>query len=336
MNSFIMNRRWMPADLKVRTTRSLTLAALAITTMPGALFAQAPPAYTMVGRIPGPANLIEIDGSRGYLVGGKTLTVLDLSNPAAPQKLGSYSFPEKIWGIRVVGQTVYCAADFYGLGIVDVSNPKSPSLRGSIKLPGQAKNVALVGTTALVADHMSGLDIIDVSNAAKPIKKESFFLEGYARDVASIGSMAYAIDAPAGLYTFDLSKQGPVEPVASEQSARAPASIELSKGLAVLVGGGMLQVYDLSKPTAPVKGPTLKTPSGQPVRATLLGSRVFVADRRDGLQVVDLSTPSAPSFLPGFKSPQPARDVAATDQYVYLVVGAAGEDEGEVLVLKRS
>ena len=235
----------------------------------------------------------------------------------------------------MVGSTVFCAADFYGLGIVDVSDPKSPKLRGFVKLPGQAKNVAVIGTTALVADHMSGIDIVDITDASKPTKKDSYFLEGYARDVASTGTMAYAIDAPAGIYTFDLSKAGPVEPIASEQSARAPASIELSKGLAVLVGGGMLQIYDLSKPSAPVKAATLRTPSGRPVRATLHGSRAYVADARDGLQVVDLSKPATPTIIGSFKTAEPARDVAATDSLVLVVVGAAGEDEGEVLILKQ-
>lgn len=324
---------------KMRRVNTWLLGAAVAVSASVPLFSQAP-TFTTVGRIDGPANLIEVEGNRAFIAGGKTLTLVDVSNPAAPVRLGSYSFPEKIWGMRIVGSTVYVAADFYGLGILDVSNPASPVLRGSLKLPGQAKNVALVGTTLLVADHMSGLDIIDVSDINKPVNRGSYFLEGYARDVVSTGNMAYAIDAPAGLYTFDLSKQGPVEPITSEQSARAPASIELSRGakgsnLAVLVGGGMVQVYDLSKPAAPAKAGTLKTPSGRPSRATIHGSRAYVADSREGLQVVDLSTPSAPVLLGGFKTPEPARDVAVTDTHVFIVVGAAGEDEGEVLILRQ-
>jgi hypothetical protein len=188
---------------------------------------------------------------------------------------------------------------------------------------------------------MSGVDIVDISNAAKPVNRGAFFLDGYARDVVSAGSLAYAVDSPAGIYTFDLSKQGPLEPIASEQSARAPGSIELSFGstgtpnLAVLVGGGLLQIYDLSKPAAPAKVSTFKTPSGRPIRAALRGSTAYVADFREGVQIVDLSTPSAPRLVGGFKTPQPARDVAATETHVFVAVGA-GEEEGEVLVLKQT
>jgi hypothetical protein len=314
-------------------------AAMMVAAAASGLLAQGQ-TFTEVGKIHGPANLIEIDGGRAYIVGGKTLRLVDVSNPAAPKPLGSYSFPEKIWGIRIVGSTIYVAADFFGLGILDVSNPSAPVLRGSLKTPGQAKNVAIVGTTALVADHMSGLDIIDITDIAKPVNRGDFFLEGYARDVVSSGSMAYAIDAPAGLYIFDLSKPGPLEAIGSQQSARAPASIELSKGpagqgatLAVLVGGGLLQVYDVTKPAAPVRAATWKTPSGRPSRATLHGTRAYVADFREGLQVVDLSTPAAPALAGSFKTTEPARDVAVTDTHVFLVVGA-GEEEGEILILR--
>jgi hypothetical protein len=300
------------------------------------------PTFTAVGKIEGPANLVEVDGSRAYVAGGKTLTLVDVSNPATPKRLGAYTFPEKIWGFRIVGSLVYVAADFYGLGILDVSNPAAPVLRGSLKLAGQAKDVALVGTTALVADHMSGVDIVDVKDTAKPVKSGSFFLEGYARDVVSAGSIVYAIDAPAGIYVFDLSKPGPIEPIASQQSARAPASIELSKGsgpapnLAVLVGGGMLQLYDITNATAPVQTATFRTPSGRPSRATMHGTRAYVADSREGLQIVELSKPSAPVLVGGFKTAEPARDVAVNDSFVFVVIGAAGEDEGEVLILKQT
>src|SRR5439155_1504812 len=83
----------------------------------------------------------------------------------------------------------------------------------------------------------------------------------------------YAVDAPAGLYVLDLAKAGPLEPVGVAQSASAPSFIELSAPsgasapkLACLVGAGLLQLYDVSNPTAPVKISTFKTP-GRPVRA---------------------------------------------------------------------
>jgi hypothetical protein len=302
---------------------------------------------SLVGKIPGPADLIEIHGSRAYVIGGTTLTLVDISNPVAPSRMGSYSFPEKIWGIHVADPLVYVAADFFGLGILDVSNPAAPRLRGSLKTPGQAKNVAVFGAKAAVADHMSGVDFIDTSNADKPVLLGSFYVEGYARDVAAAGPMAYAVDAPTGLYVFDLAQPGAPDPVSAQQSATAPGSLVVSQGpigqsarLAVLVGGGSLQVYDLAKPAAPVRVGTFRTPSGRPIRAALRGSHAFVADLREGLQVVDLSTPKSPRLVATYPTPTPARDVAVTDSLVFVVVGAAAETprefkDQEVLILKH-
>ena len=128
-------------------------------------------------------------GHSAYAALGRTLTVFDIANPAAPRRVGAHTFPDKIWGVTEAGGLVYAAVDKYGLAVLDGSGPDGLALRGSFKTPGQAKSVALVGTTALVADHMSGVDFIDVSNPAKPASLGSFFLDGYARAVAAAGSM---------------------------------------------------------------------------------------------------------------------------------------------------
>ncbi len=303
-----------------------------------------PSGFSLVSTIRARADLVELGEGRAYVVDGKTLTIFDLSNAATPVRQGAYTFPEKVWGIRVVGSRVFVAADFFGLGILDVSRPSAPTLVGSLKTPGQAKNVAVVGSTALVADHMTGVDVIDVSVVSAPAKRGSFFLEGYARDVMAAGSFAYAIDAPAGLYVFDLSstdKLDSLEPVGSDQSATAPGSIELvtkptdgAASMAVLVGGGALQVYDVSNPKSPVKVTAFRTPSGRPARAALKASTAYVADGREGLQVVDLSTPSAPRLIGSYPTAQPARDVAVAGALIALSVGPP-EAGGEVLILRE-
>jgi len=304
------------------------------------------PAFTQVASIPGPADLVEIHGSRAYVVGHGTLRIIDISNPQAPKTLGTHTFPEKIWGLQIAEPLIYVAADFFGLGILDVSDPAAPKLRGSLKTPGQAKSVVVAGNKAAVADHMSGVDFIDTSNADKPTLLGSFYLEGYAREVAVSGSIAYAVDAPFGVYAFDMTKPGALEPISSQQTATSPGSIVVSPEtpggapkLAVLVGGGSIQIYDLSKPTEPVRVTAIKTPSGRPARAALHGSRAFVADWRDGLQVIDLSNPKAPRIVASHNTSAPARDVAVTDSHVFLVVGAPSETprefkDQEVLILK--
>jgi len=338
-----------------RRTSAFDLSALACAA--GLLTAAAPSAqsattvhFEQVGVIPEPADKVALSGQHAYLVTGRTLTIFDIANPGTPRRAGAYTFPDKIWGIEVVGSLVYAAVDKSGLGILDTSDVSAPKLRGSLKTPGQSKSVALSGSIAMVADHMSGVDFIDVADPAKPVSLGEFFLDGYARAVSARGPIAAAVDTPTGLYLFDFSKPGKLEPVAVLQSADRPGDVKLSdpvhaQGLrvAVLIGGGTLQIFDIASPAAPVKGVTFRTPGARAQDAALVGRLAYVADGSAGLQVVDLETPSRPRIVGDFKTAKPARAVAAAEALVLVAVGTLEEgpagspvaDEGQVLILRH-
>lgn len=306
--------------------------------------------FAPAGSIPGPIDQIEVHGHRGYLSAHEVFTVVDLSNPAAPSRVGTYKFPEKIWAVRIIDRLAYVAVDFFGLGILDLTDVTKPALRGSLKMPGQAKGIALVGKIALLTDHMAGVDVVDISNAASPALLGSVFLDGYARDVASAGSFAYAVDSPTGLYVFDLSrpidpsKEEPLEAVSRQQSVVDSRTIEVAPAprkdgvhIAVMTGGPALQVYDVSSPRSPKKLATLSMPGGTR-RATLVDDLVYVACGTEGLQVVDLATPSKPRIIATYKTPIPARDVAVDGSLVFVSMGKLAiryQGDGEVLILRQ-
>jgi hypothetical protein len=318
--------------------------------------------FAPVGSISGPIDLVRAAGDFAYVTVGETLTVYDLSNPAAPVRRGMYSFPEKVWGFKVVGSLVYVAAGHSGFWIVDVSNPDTPMLKGSVKTPGQAKNVAVSGQRAVVADHMAGVDVVDVSDLTAPVSIGSVYTDGYARDVAIVGSQAYAVDHPAGFYVLDMMAADPLEPVGSLQSASAPRFVEIldsDPNIAVLVGGipydplrvlrqeaapddpsGTLQLYDVSDPASPVAIGTYPTP-GDAQRAELKGSLAYIADGPAGLSVVDLSTPSQPEVVGTYQTRRSARDVAVADTAILILDGTIrrgshSQDDGDVIILRQN
>ena len=310
---------------------------------PARLVAQTP-GFALVATIPGAADLVEVSDGRAYITSVRTLTVFDVTDAADPKRGGSYEFPEKIWGFQVVDTLVYAAVDFFGLAVLDASDIAAPSLRASVATPGQAKGVAVFETTALVADHVEGVNLVDLSNPTEPVILGGFYLDGYARDVTASGRLAYAVDAPTGVYVFDLSASDPLEPIGTVQSATAPSSVEVppvSSGettdLVCMVGGGLLQVYDVSSPEAPGKTAELRTPGGRPRRVTLRGHLAYVADGPAGVQVVDLSTPSEPTIVSSYATPRPARDVAVTASHLFVAVGEEeGDEDGAVLILQLS
>jgi len=177
-----------------------------------------------------------------------------------------------------------------------------------------------------VVDHMEGLVEVDITNPAKMLSPGSFFLDGYARDVVTSGSLAFAVDSPTGLYVFDLARPGPLEPIATMQNGTALRTVDVTTGegprLAVLVGGGALQVYDVSDPVKPIKLPLYKTP-GTAQRVALNGRLAYVADGAGGLTVVDLSKPDQPTMVGSHKTATSARDVAVADSLVLVAVANA-------------
>ena len=317
--------------------------------------------FSATGSIPGPADRIRASATLLYVATDKTLAIYDVSNPSAPQRAGSYTFPEQIWGFRIDSARVYAAVGHTGLAILDVSKPSTPALVTIVKTPGQAKNVAVSGARALVANHMSGVDIVDISSPSRPTVLGSAYVEGYARDVASVGNVAVAVDNPFGLYVFDLSDPKALEPAAALQSAATPVQVEMLEAgarkarVAVLAGAepydpqrgsrppgggprpGSLQVFDVSDPARPVLAATQPT-SGSGRRLAVKGSLVYVADGPDGLRVLDLADPSQPALAGTHKTTTPARDVAVSDTLVFLLVGGrdgSRQDDGEVLILRE-
>jgi hypothetical protein len=62
---------------------------------------------------------------------GGAVTFVDVSNPAQPAVVGSYSLSAAILGVEAVGSLIYLSQDYYGNGglqIVDVSTPTQPHL----------------------------------------------------------------------------------------------------------------------------------------------------------------------------------------------------------------
>ena len=295
-----------------------------------------------VGVIPGPVELVRIQGDRAYVSGGHTFTIWDISDPANPVGRGSHTFPQEIWGFRLTEDRAYVGANFFGLGILDISDPDAPVLLGQHKTLGQTKIGDIASGKVGIIDHMEGFVLIDVADETAPAGIGSFFLDGYARDVVTAGNIAYATDSPSGLYVFDLSRPGMPEPIGVIHAPAAPRDIEVSVGmdsrptLIVGAGGGDLQIYDVSDPAAPGKLSSFETP-GRATRVSLDGEHVFVADTEAGVQVVDLSDPANPVSAGSFETPRPARDVSAAGSLVLAVVGDS-EREGHdrwVMVLQR-
>ena len=310
-----------------------------------------------VGFIPGPAATVHLHEGIAYVSDGPTLRLFDVSDPADPAALGSHTFPQNIYGVRVSGAVAYAAIDFSGLGMVDVSDPANPTPLGSYQTAGQALSVDVSGTTAIVANRLSGLEVIDASDPTAPVSIGSYFTEGYAIDVKAVGSYAYVVDRPGGLSVVDLSQSsvsGELDAAGMASSAERPATTAaISRDpnapgatLAAIVStDSLVELFDVSNPAAPVAVGTYRHPdrpaAGRTVAAPRVrfdGSLAFIADIYPPflLQVVDLSAPAQPTLVATYEPSGPPRDVSASGSLVLVAVGNNQEGSGEpgVVILR--
>ena len=178
------------------------------------------------------ASAIEAHGDRVYVASttnGGILRILDVSNPATPQELGSLQ-TSQTFDLTVRGTLAYLA-DGSGFGdgglrVVDVSNPAQPVVVGQDTGCTEALGVDVSsdGNTTYIAcatdsTFVNALRISDTSNRAQPLLLASLTLPGLPPDftdynnaysVVVAGTRAY-VGNRYGLDEIDVSD--PVAPV---------------------------------------------------------------------------------------------------------------------------
>ena len=83
-----------------------------------------------------------VSGTHAYVADDYSgLQVIDITNPASPQIVGSVDTPGGAMDVAVSGTYAYVADDRNGLQVIDVTNPMSPSIVGAVD-PGSSGKVA--------------------------------------------------------------------------------------------------------------------------------------------------------------------------------------------------
>jgi hypothetical protein len=215
------------------------------------------------------------------------LQVIDVSNPANPQRVGGYKTSGEAYGVTLSGNYAYVADGTNGLQVINLSNPANPQRVGGYDTSGYARAVAMSGNYAYVADSTSGLQVIDVSNPANPQRVGGYDTSGEAYDVALSGNYAYVADLMGGLQVIDISN--PANPQWVGGTNIYASGVAVSGNYAYVASAG-LQVIDVSNPASPQRVGGNSRFAADDV--AVAGNKVFVADLADGLIVFDLYHPS--------------------------------------------
>ena len=261
-----------------------------------------------------------------YCVGGE-LDVLDVSNPHAPQLLGSVNVLGNVHAVAISGDYAYMTEGclYQGLQVVDISVPGSPQIVASVPTaPAEAKGVAISGQYAYVTTRdwnypgSGSLLIIDIADPGHPQLVSSLVMPGYGAGALAVNGK-YAYVAANGLYVVDISN--PQNPkVLSCVVSGISIDWLLVDGNYLYFRGPGCQVADISNPESPVILGGLELENA--FDAAVSHSRVYVAD--DDLQVIDVSHPHDPPIVGGVGLPGSSFDVAVNGTFAYIAAGGSG------------
>ncbi|HAV62065.1 MAG TPA: hypothetical protein DCY13_06835, partial [Verrucomicrobiales bacterium] len=206
---------------------------------------------------------VAVRGNVAYLAKGKTVQIVDVSNPRKPATLGRYDEAFNALDIVVAGDHAYVADGPLGLLILDVSDPGNPRWAGSFDTEGFARNILLKENLAIIGDAQGGLLMLDVSVPGRPEPVGRFDTGGAAAGLTVVGNHLYVTAEEDGLIVIDISDPARPRRIGSCDTPGAARGVQVQGNLAYVADDHAgLQVVDVSS-TAPLRFlPPFRSASG--------------------------------------------------------------------------
>lgn len=234
----------------------------------------------------GEAYAVAIQGNYAYLGLKSVLTVLDVSSPATPKRVGALWMPSDVSYLAVSGDYLYVSSWASGLRVVNISDPLHPIEVGSNTSSGCFGRIVIQGDYAYAYDF--GVQVFDISDPTHPIVMGHYVPSGpfeAIRDMAVVGTHLYVA---AHYQDFDLCYKD-------------------TSGL---------YIADISDPTAPVEVGSYKVSGcvGAIDAVRVVGNYAYV-----GFQIMDVSDPSHPVFAGSVAAE--GDDIDVSGHYLYILGG---------------
>lgn len=276
---------------------------------------------------------VDCDVSRNLaFVGiGGSVIVLDISDPASPQELGTLSTVGLIRDFSCVGDYLYVADWDFGLRVLSIADPSNPVILSSLQLEGLLWGLDITGETALLACGDRGMKIVDLADPGNPVQIAESSLSGYATSVAVLDTFAVVTVQNAGLRIFSISDPSNPTLIGSIDLVGTVWDVAISQQYAfVSAGGSGLKVVSLQDPQFPELVGSFNT-VGYTRGLSFIDDHVYLANGGSGVRVISVEDKANPEEIGYYDTSRYTWDVAAGDTLIF-----AGDGEGGILVLRET
>jgi hypothetical protein len=295
---------------------------------------------------------LDANTDRAYVVNGTGMSIIDVSNLAAPILLGTFNPGIPINSVALSGNYAYLASssNTAELTVVNISNPASPTQAGTLNLGGatDANTVVVSGSYAYVGKVLSAtvgdneFYICNISNPSAPALSGAFDLSDSVFSVEVAGNYAYLATAinTAELTVIDISnKAAPSQAGTFDTLGTANGTgIFLANGYTYLTeqnntSGGELLILDTSNPASITQVGSYEN-AGNVNNIAVAGDYAFLATAGTNKQfsVVNVSNPAAPALY-GAASQSTNNNIFFADNVAYM---ASTNTSSEFSIMQQS
>lgn len=222
----------------------------------------------------------------------KGISILDVSDPRAPQEVGAYETSSLIWDMLLVGDYLYFAQDGQGVRILDLTDPAAPHEIGAYTPPLSSLYIDVEGQYLYSARGLEGLRIADISDPTAPQEMGFFPLNEYFDDLVVAGDYAYLM-GQSMVHIIDVSDPATPHEVGSCGGIWDAALTVAGDYVYIATYEWGLKIMDVSDPTSPHIIGSCETP-GFYDNIAVAGDYAFIGTTRDNVRVFDVSDRTAP------------------------------------------
>jgi hypothetical protein len=275
------------------------------------------------------------------LIGGLSLSVVDVANPQAPDEIAKIEDLPAIMNIKVYTQPgpqghrlAFVTCDL-GVAVVDISDPTQPAVHGIYSRQALLRDMALYLDDSSGEEHpylylavshrndweltYAGLVVLDASDPDN-LQEVTVLDAGKDFSQAAIsGRMLYAV-TDQGIQIFDLSNPAAPQPSGVYSAARSVRTLALADHyLYVADAQAGLQILDLADPANPILVGSQNELST--TGKAILALRTAYVPSVNGLEIWDLFNPVEPQRLVSFGIPTGAIRAAVSGDYALVSDG---------------
>lgn len=279
----------------------------------------------LIGQIGGVSHAIYVVGNLAYVGEGYRLSILDISNPVNPVKLGkTQPLPQIIQGVFVLGSFAYVVVGNSGLRLVDITDPTKPSEISFYDTPGNAFDIFVANGFAYVADGERGLRVINVADPTTPYEVGFYDTPGDAYDIQLTGSFAFIADGESGLRIVNIANPTtPIEVAYYNTSGEADGVYVLENLVYLADGIGGLRIINIANPAVPIEVGFYDTP-GRAQDVVVISQIAFVSDEYHGIRAVNVMNPIMPKEIGFYDTPGYSVEAYVVGNMLYLADGTSG------------